>query len=150
MNRKVMVLIGLVLVLLVLLIPGTLYPQLLQSAPARTPTPSGLVTPGGPEPTLENVVLPSQVKDLDPNVPRNQKTEYVVRHPNGEREWFLVPPRMSLEDFKKLLGSGDIIETYFPLSSYPAVPQTVPPGVFPSRAPGPTPSWFPPPPTQAP
>lgn len=147
MNRKVLVLIGLVLVLLILLLPALFQPQGLQSAPARTSTPSHFLTPGGPAPVAQpqDVIKPSQsqVRDLAPNVSLSDKDQIIVRHSNGEYEWFLVPRGMKFD--QSLLGPGDIIQGILPAPSGQIPPQASPPplGSFPQRPPG-TPSTTPP------
>ncbi len=151
MSNRVLASIGFVLVIMVVLV-FTLKPQEVQSQAQRTPTPSYLVTPGGPVQSPRVGNTPPPTRDLDPRTDYRQKWQYLVRHPNGALEVFLVPPSMSRADLARLLGPGDTIvgESPAPAAIHPpSTPPSLPPGVFPSRAPI-TPTWFPPPPTQAP
>ena len=149
--RKVLIAVGIVFVVAILLVLGLSKPPAAQSQAQRTPTPSHRVTPSGPIPNPEVGNTPPPTRDLAPKIDYSQKWQYLVRHPNGAYEVFLVPPSMSRADLAKLLGPGDTIggESPAPAAIYPpGTRPALPSGIFPPRTPG-TPMWFPPPPTQS-
>jgi hypothetical protein len=149
--RKALILTGLVAGGLAAIVLTLQVPTVLQSQTQRTATPY-LITPGGPTVVPPVGHTPAPERDLAPQLDRQDKVTYIIRHPNGSYESLLVPPGWGYEEVKKVIGPDDTIQGFsFPPSfkHIPGTPPPIPPGVFPPL-PAVTPTWFPPPPTQAP
>jgi hypothetical protein len=149
MRNRFLIPIGIILALgalILLAVTLTRPPAAESQGRLRTATPSHPAAPGGPTARPVKGNTPAPLRDMVPQLPRDQKTECNIRHPNGDRETYLVPRWLGDNEIRRqFLGPGDTLMSCSYRSEPPPQGSPPPPGVEPP-GPFPTPSWFPPPP----